>query len=91
MPSMMLAWLSLSERMTSPLPIKAAITPRLAIYPVLNSTARAVPFQAATSSSTCWCRAKVPTIRRDAVLPAPQRAAASWDARIKRASWASPR
>ena len=70
------AWFSSSLQISGTAPPGAAAatavtTPRLAAYPVGNSTARSVPFQSASSASSSAWTGRLPTTRREAPEPLP--------------------
>ena len=68
---MMLAWLSSSEKTTSPGPASAATVPVFARYPEPNSSAASVPLKSASRCSSVRWGAIVPEISREAPAPAP--------------------
>ena len=68
---MMEAWLSSSEQITDAQRPIVSITPRLAAYPVVNSTAASAPRQAAMRSSRRLCTGRDPTMSRADPEPVP--------------------
>ena len=68
---MRLAWLSSSEKTTSPRPTSAGIVPTLAWKPVGKTIASSQRFSAAMRSSRRRCRSRLPVTRREAPEPAP--------------------
>ena len=72
---MMLAWFRRSLKTASSEPTSAETTPTLARKPLPNTSAASVPWKSASRSSSALVAASVPTIRREAVAPAPRAAA----------------
>ena len=72
---MMEAWLSSSEQITDAQRPIVSITPRLAAYPVVNSTAASAPRQAAMRSSRRSCPEQITDAQRPIVSITPRLAA----------------
>ena len=70
-PSMMLAWFSSSEMMTSSSPRKVAVSPVLAVQHETYVSAASVPMKEAIFSSSSRWTAKVPQMNRTEAVPAP--------------------
>ena len=77
-PSIMLAWLSSSEKMASPSRTRAGITARLVLNPDCRTSVASTPLKAAKVCSSSWCRDRVPAILRTAAGPTPKRSMAAW-------------
>ena len=90
-PSMIDAWFSSSEHMSTPGAPNVVRTPRFVANPVGKSTARSVPFQSASAVSRSACTGREPTIRRAEPDPAPHRSSAACAAATTSECWVRPR
>ncbi len=70
-PSMMEAWFSRSEKITSSLPTSAGIVPRLAVKPDWKVMTSSAPLNFARRFSSSRCRSVVPAMVRTAAGPTP--------------------
>ncbi len=87
----MQAWLSLSEKMTSPRWATAWRTPWLVMYPVENRTQASLRMYVASRSSNSRWRSSVPLRKRLPVHPVPYLSMAALAASRTRGSLVRPR
>ena len=83
--------MSWSEQITDARCPTAASTPRLAEYPVVNSSAASAPRQAARRASKREWTGREPTISRADPDPAPYSSTAAAAAAFTPGCWESPR